>query len=130
MAKKYDPLQATINALIDGALPLAEVARLLETGGLLVRANALHCLVALDAPQRERIALIVAAAKNPVNAGRLMGATTVAHEGIACLYRIGTPEAILAAEKLLSSWPEPDRGELLWYLRSEKLMPMELAKTG
>ena len=66
----------------------------------------------------------IVAAKNPINEIRLMGMISVAHVAIGCLYQTGTTPALGAATELLATWPEPDRSDLVWYLRSEGHSPV------
>ncbi len=114
-------LQAIVHALVKGDVPLAEIRELTRHPAALVRTNALNALVKHARTENEALHDIVCAAKDSLNGVRLMGTISVAHVAVGCLYQVATPAALKAASDLLAAWPEPDRGDLLWYLRSEQL---------
>lgn len=110
----------TVEALVRGAVPLAEIRDLTRHPAMLVRVNALTALVKYAKADDEVVRDIVAAATDPANSVRLMGTISVGHVAVGCLDDIGTPAAAAAAADLLATWPESDRGDLAWYLRSER----------
>lgn len=98
-----------------------------ETCGLVlhpspvVRANALMHLIAHVDHTNSVEGILKLAAINPDNRVPLMGTISVAHVAVACLLRLGTHSATATANELLQAWPEPDRSDLIWYLRSEEI---------
>jgi hypothetical protein len=50
-----------------------------------------------------------------------MGVTSVKHLAVACLLRLHAAKATLAAKALLMRWPEPDRTDLIWFLKTDGL---------
>jgi len=100
---------------------IEELTDCIRRGGLLVRTNALEALVIHAQKKEDLIDELVAAASDPINQTRLMGTVSVAHVAIACLLRVGTSKSFEKARALIQSWPEPDRTDLIWYLRSENL---------
>ena len=112
-----------IDALTKGTAPVSEIRVLFRHPAAVVRANALNALVPHARIDDWLIELVVAAAKSPINAIRLMGTISVAHVAISSLYQIGTQTALVAATELLVTWPEPDRTDLRWYLHSEGHAP-------
>ena len=98
-----------------------------ETCGLVlhpspvVRANALMHLIAHVDHTDSVEGIMNLAAINPDNRVPLMGTISVAHVAVACLLRLGTSSGSATANELLQSWPEPDRSDLIWYLRSEEI---------
>lgn len=53
---------------------------------------------------------------------RLMSSTiSVSHIGFAGLWEFGTPIAKKPLKKLLRQWAEPDRTDLLWFLKSQSI---------
>lgn len=114
-------LQRLVDRVKGGSMPTAEVRDLLGHQSPLIRVNACESLV--DPARRDEglLAELIAAASNPVNNVHLMGTITVAHVAVGCLVRVGTAKALAAAKALLRAWPEPDRTDLVWYLKSEGL---------
>ena len=98
-----------------------------ETCGLVlhpspvVRANALmHLITHADHTDSVESNLKLAV-MNPDNRYILMGTISVAHVAVACLLRMGTQSGTATANELLQAWPEPDRSDLIWNLRSEEI---------
>jgi hypothetical protein len=53
---------------------------------------------------------------------RLLGSTiSVSHVGFAVLWEFGPPDVRECLQKLLKNWPEPDRTDLLWFLKSQSI---------
>ncbi len=110
--------QSLIDRILTGATTFRELRELRQHPNALVRSNAIRALA--PSPEvSEAIEELVAAAEDSANATRLMGTIRVSHLAVESLFRLGTPEAFRVAETLLCEWPEPDRSDLLWYLRSE-----------
>jgi hypothetical protein len=53
---------------------------------------------------------------------RLIGTVTVSHMGLAALLRYGGAKDKEATRELLKNWPEPDREDLLRFLKGESLL--------
>ena len=53
--------------------------------------------------------------------GYIMGRIAVSHIGFACLWWFGAGTGQAQLLQLLDAWPEPDRSDLLWFLRSEDI---------
>jgi HEAT repeat protein len=90
---------------------------------ILVRANAAEAIGRLADQPDQFVADLARAATDPVNSALLMGTIRVAHVAVAALVRLGTPRALAEAQLLIQQWPEPERGDLFRYLRSEALLP-------
>jgi hypothetical protein len=120
MASTKD-LQQLVDRIKSGALPACEVCRLLRHESPLVRANALEALVAPAKHNNTLLDELVAAASDSANRVRLMGTIAVAHVAVGCIISVGTDQALKAAKALVSAWPETDRADLTWYLKSEGL---------
>ena len=116
-----DPIQSLIDQLRSGHAPLSEIRRLLHHPGAIVRVNAIVALISHAKNDRGSLKELIAAASNAENSVCLMGTISVAHVAVSCLLRVDTEEAVEAAKALLSNWPEPDRTDLTWYLKSEGL---------
>lgn len=110
-----------VESIVRRELPPDELRHLLHTAGAIVRANALIALTEYAKDDEDLLADFVAAAKEPQNAVRLMGTTSVQHVAVASLLEVGTTAACASATALLDGWPEPDRSDLVWYLKSEGL---------
>ncbi len=123
MQTAVDNIQDVVTALVKGEATLGDIRAHLCDPRAVVRANALNALIPHAKIDAELIQEIVAAAMNPINKVWLTGTIAVAHVAVACLYQIGTSAAEDVATELLSTWPEPDRSDLLWYLRSEGHTP-------
>jgi hypothetical protein len=113
--------QALIDRLRSGNMPVSEVIGLLRDPAAVIRVNAVEALVVRARHDQKLLKELVAAASEPANGVRLMGTISVAHVAVGCLLRVGTDAANEAANNLLNAWPEPDRADLMWYLKSEGL---------
>jgi len=114
-------LQRLVDRIRSGNVPAAELRGLIHHQSPVIRVNALEALAAQAEPHSGVVAELIAAAGDPVNKSRLMGTVSVAHVAVACLLRFATSEAVEAANALLNTWAEPDRTDLIWYLKSEGL---------
>lgn len=114
--------QETVQLLRSGEVPVEDIRRLLHDDSIVVRANALEALVNHARHGEGLLDEIREAATSPENQVRLMGTISVAHVAVACLMRVGGDRAVAVARDLIASWPEPDRTDLLWYLKSEGLV--------
>lgn len=114
--------QETVRHLRSGEVSVEDIRRLLHDDSIVVRANALEALVNHARHEEGLLHEIREAATSPENQIRLMGTISVAHVAVACLMRVGGDRAVEAARGLIASWPEPDRTDLLWYLKSEGLV--------
>lgn len=114
--------QQTVRHLRSGEVPIEDIRRLLHDTSIVVRANALEALVDHARHGQGLLDEIRKAAISPENQSRLMGTISVAHVAVACLMRVGSDRAVEAARDLIASWPESDRTDLFWYLKSEGLV--------
>ena len=114
--------QKTVSRLRSGETPLGEVIDLLHDTSIVVRANALEALIPHVQHDDRLLEQLKAAVVEPENQVRLVGTISVAHVALGCLLRVGGGKATEVAKSLIDTWPEPDRTDLLWYLRSEGLL--------
>ena len=114
--------QWIVDRLKNEGISTKEIRELLHPPSSVVRVNAVNALARCSQEGGKVIEDLVAAAKHPQNDIPLMGTITVAHVAVACLFQVGTQKALAAGKKLLEQWPEPDRSDLLWYLKSESLL--------
>jgi hypothetical protein len=114
-------LQGLVDRIKGGTIPTAEVRGLLYHQSPLVRVNALEALVDQARHDEGLLEELIAAASNPMNHVPLMGTISVAHVAVGCLLRVGTAKAIESAKALLGAWPESERTDLTWYLKSQGL---------
>jgi hypothetical protein len=112
-------LQATIDRILGGQVSGPELLAFIASHpSPLVRANAIGQLPrAGDLPPTQIAAALEIAATDPAHRFRLMGIITVGHLAVAALFRVSGMAERAAA--LVSGWPEPDRQDLVWFLRSE-----------
>lgn len=103
-------------------LPTAELRDLLAHKSSFKLSDALLALARRAQQEENLVDEIADAASDPKNASRLIGTVTVSHIAVASLLQIGTPKAIAAAQRLTNIWPEPDRSDLLWFLKTEGLL--------
>ena len=111
--------QWIVDRLKNEETSIKETQELLHHPSSVVRVNAVDALARRSRDGLELIEDLVTAAKHPKNDTPLMGTITVAHVAVASLFRVGTQKALAAGKQLLDEWPEPDRSDLLWYLKSE-----------
>jgi hypothetical protein len=112
-------IQADIDRVRSPDCSIEEVLATLKTGAPIVVANALERIRRDEVvPHQAAIEAIEAAVKDPRYAIRIMGTTSLAHLAVATLFRLGD-EARERGRALLETWAEPDRSDLLWFLRSE-----------
>ena len=99
---------------------------LLHSNSRLNRARALSAL-ARRSSQEEAITdqVLNGITESSNREARLLGSTiSVSHIGFATLWEFGLPCARASLRKLLQNWPEPDRIDLLWFLKSQSI-PIE-----
>jgi hypothetical protein len=119
----FKEIETIVDRLRSGQLPLGEVRSLLRYPSPIVRANALDAIAVQAKGNDDVIGELLAVVSDPANQMPLMGTVSVAHLAIACLLRLGTPKATEAANQLIMNCPEPERTDLIWYLKSEGLLP-------
>lgn len=115
------PVQELIDRLRDGRMLLEEIRPHLHHPAAIVRSHAIEAIAAKLQTNPEVLQKLLEAVVDPANSIRLMGTISVAHVGVASLLRSSTEEARQAAKRLVATWPQPDRDDLLWYLKSEGL---------
>jgi hypothetical protein len=113
------PIQQVIDKIRGRHFGATDLRRLLAHASPVVRVNAIDALQDCIGTDDSVVADLVAAATEPANAFRLMGTITVAHQAVLSLLQSTHPKAVEAANELIRNWPEPDRQDLLWFLRSE-----------
>lgn len=114
-------LSKLIAALRSGTASIEVVREALRHPSIVVRANALESFGRFVRADESLLPELAAAAHDPMNCTRLIGTVTVAHVGIASIIRTGLSSAASAADALINSYPEPERSDLVWYLKSEGL---------
>jgi peptidyl-tRNA hydrolase len=118
-------VRSIIARLSQATTPIAEVWEQVDHKSILVRANALQAIARRvnEVSEEDVIDQLVRSATAHENrTSMLMGTISVAHVAVACLLRIGSEEAVTFAQHLIDEWPEPDRRDLIWYLKSESLL--------
>lgn len=99
-----------------------ELRRQLDVGGKPNRARAIGALARRAARDESLHDEIFAKLADPtIRAQRFMGTISLAHIAMACLWIAATPPVIARARQLLETWPEPDRSDLLWFLRTQDI---------
>ena len=114
--------QSIVDRLKQPDVSQDEVQKYLQHDAALVRVNAIEAAARLAKENERLIAIIANAAQQPQNAVRLLGTATVGHVAVGCLLHIGSPRATEVAMQLVDGWPENERGDLIWYLKSEGLL--------
>jgi hypothetical protein len=99
----------------------------LESQSIIVRARAIAALARYAAREESLVGHVLAALTLPQNLeGKITGTVSVSHIGFACLWAFGPQSARRSLQLLLDAWPEPDRSDLLWFLKAqgiERVMP-------
>ena len=114
--------QSIVDRLKQPEVSQDEVLKYLRHDAALVRVNAIEAAARLAKDNDRLIGIISNEARRPENAVRLLGTATVGHVAVGCLLRIANAQAEKAAMELVKEWPENDRGDLTWYLKSEGLL--------
>ena len=112
-------LQQAINKIKERQLPLSELRGYMTHPSPLIRANAIEVF---GEHLHEDDALVdeaVAFAKDPDHSFRLMGPITVAHVAVLALLSSRSATARRAGVELVNQWQEPDRQNLISFLKSE-----------
>ncbi len=113
-----DSPQTIIDRLKRGQVTHEEQIPLLEHPTLSVRAMAIDAIAA-SPPSLPSLEALERAARSDANRKAiLMGSFTVAHHAIAGLVKLGSDDALAAAQRAISAWPEPDREDARRYLDS------------
>lgn len=102
--------------------PTEELLVLVERAGLLPRTRALAALARRTPDDERLIDVVIRSITDSTNMGaRIFGTISVSHVGFACLWEYGPAVAKLELRSLLAKWPEPDRSDLLWFLKSQDI---------
>jgi hypothetical protein len=102
------------------ALSTQQLRQLLNKGTKPERARAMGAFArraSMDATLRDEALAAISDQTNRTL--RVMGAISIAHIGVACLFYLGSADLPAQLCALIAQWPEPDRGDLLWFLRSQ-----------
>ncbi len=104
-------------------VPTEKLLIKLDDVSRIVRARALATLARRSKQDETLINYILEAITDSVNMdSRLIGSTiSVSHVGFAGLWEFGTPIAKKSLKNLLQGWAEPDRTDLLWFLKSQAI---------
>lgn len=112
-------LQTAIDAVRSRKLSSRQLREYLSHRSPLVRANAIEIFAEHLSEDESLLSEIVLFATNPEHSFVLMGATTVAHWAVLSMLRSSCVAAREAGRELLRDWSEPERQDLIWFLRSE-----------
>jgi|SRR4051794_25235397 len=94
----------------------------LRNSGIIERVRAIAALARIYGHDAAVTDTLLQAIRDPINkSARAMGTISVAHIGIACLLRFGTVQGQQQIKRLIESWEEPDRSDLVWFIQSQKL---------
>ena len=104
-------------------LSTKSLLKLLHSNSRLNRARALSALARRSSQEEAIIGQVLNGITELKNREtRLLGSTiSVSHIGFATLWEFGLPSAREALLRLLQDWPEPDRTDLLWFLKSQSI---------
>jgi hypothetical protein len=99
-----------------------ELFETLVRGGVPRRARAMAAL-ARRASQAEGLAdQVLEQIRSESNRStRVMGTVSLSHIGFGCLWERGTIAVRAKLDEQFANWPEPDRTDLSWFLRSQGL---------
>jgi hypothetical protein len=104
------------------AYPIDRLRELLKTGKRMERARAMGALARRAGREEGLLSEVVNQLEDPtVRDERVMGTISLAHIGVACLLLTASDIARARVKTVVEAWPEPDRGDLLWFLRSEEI---------
>jgi hypothetical protein len=99
-----------------------ELLRNLVVGPISHRARAAAVLGRRAASDPSLRVAVLTAIEDPALRGRrVMGTISLSHIAFACLLEHGDDAVRDALLSRLSAWPEQDRGDLLWFLRSQDI---------
>lgn len=100
----------------------AELLVLLRDKSRLRKGRALAALARRTKDDELLVDEVIAAIQDPANQEtRIMGTISISHIGVACLLGVGSSKTKERVMQLLEHWPEPDRSDLLWFLKSESV---------
>jgi hypothetical protein len=103
-------------------LPTTELLELLRNKSKLSKGRALAALARRTRNDVSLVREVISAISDPANQEtRIMGTISVSHIGVACLLEFGSSRTKELVKQLLEHWPEPDRSDLLWFLKSESI---------
>lgn len=104
--------------------PTTNLLELAITGSAFYRAHALSALARRSIQDEILLDQIVQGITDSKNIqARVMGTISVSHIVIASLLQTNQPKAKEKVKNLLETWPESDRSDLLWFLKSEGISP-------
>jgi len=89
---------------------------------LFERGRALLQLARRSGSDEQNLEFVIAQIQDIDNINaRTVGLVSIAHLGVAGLLEANTLLTVNAVKKLLEEWQEPDRSDLLWFLKSSFL---------
>jgi hypothetical protein len=104
-------------------LPTPDVLKLLNDSSLVKRVHSIATLLKRLNQDPSLLEIVKQSILNSENmSSRLMGTISVSHLGIAELFRIGSVDTTSTAWQIINSLEEPNRSDLIWYLKSENLL--------
>lgn len=99
-----------------------KLLELIHNNSPLYRAHALTALIQRLGEDETLLNTIVENLTKPGNMNaRLFGTISVSHIGIVSLLQTESQKANDVARHLVNHWPEPDRDDLLWFIKSESI---------
>lgn len=99
-----------------------ELRRLLKSGNRSERARAMGAIARRAATNESLADEVVSLVQSPeARAQRFMGSVSLAHIGVACLAASGGEPIRAQLVPVVNEWPEPDKTDLLWFLRSQQV---------
>jgi hypothetical protein len=94
----------------------------IQSGNVAERARAMGAVARRAAREAALLDEVIALLSDPMlRQLRYMGTVSIAHIGVACLAIAGSQEVRERLARLLSGWPEPDRNDLVWFLKSQEI---------
>ncbi len=112
-------LQHAIDAVKTRRLPLAELRKFLHHPSPVVRANAVEIVTEAIGDNGSLLGEVVEFARKPENSFRLMGTIRVGYFAVLGLLRSPIEAVRQAGTDLLTTWPEADRDDLVYFVQSE-----------
>lgn len=103
-------------------LPTPNLLEQLQGKNIINRARSLAALARRARQDRSLAGAVITAILDSDNKlKRLMGTISISHIGFGCLWEYGSVEDRAILHELLAQWPEPDRSDLLWFLKSQSI---------
>lgn len=118
--KQPEPLDPEIERIVSSQLGKDELLQLLDHQVLPFVASAIENLLKRFGHEENTVRMVESRLRSANWSRVIMGTITIAHWAVRCLRDCGHAMAADAASRAIDNWPDSDRADLGWFLKSRQ----------